>query len=366
MIIIPLFNIGKLLHNNISKFFIKVNNKFLIEYCLNSINTNNEKLLFILSDEDCVNLKIDKILKKIYKNCLIKIITNSISVLDSLYQSKNLINSYSDIIIYAPPFTYFEPKYNSNNIKDDISVLLIKTNNPIYCYAKIENNFITEIKEKKIISKYGLLGIYYFKNKSLLFKHISDVTLKKYKYLSDILNLCLKNSQINYKIIDLAYPFTSEKNINYIKKRILVNNKIFGLSSDHSGFKTKSLIIDYLNKNNLKYIDYGCFIEDDCDYQDFITNQYNGFLNNEFNFGISICRSGQGVNISANHTGFFSALIYDLWSVQMAIEHNNCNFLCLSERLIEKKKYSIEDIFDSIFKYKFMGGRFLDRLVKIE
>ena len=178
--------------------------------------------------------------------------------------------------------------------------------------------------------------------------------------------MCLKKYKINYKIIELAYPFTIEKNINYIKKRILKNNIIFGLSSDHSGFKTKSLIINYLNKNNIKYIDYGCFIEDDCDYQDFITNQHNGFLNNEFNFGISICRSGQGVNISANHTGFFSALIYDLWSIQMAIEHNNCNFLCLSERLIENNIYSIENIFDSIFKYKFLGGRFLDRLIKME
>ena len=67
MIIIPLFNIGSILYNNISKFFIKINNKFLIEYCMESIkNYKEQNILFILSEEDCNNIKIDQILKKIF------------------------------------------------------------------------------------------------------------------------------------------------------------------------------------------------------------------------------------------------------------------------------------------------------------
>ena len=116
----------------------------------------------------------------------------------------------------------------------------------------------------------------------------------------------------------------------------------------------------------MKFIDYGAFLERDCDYQDYITNQYKGFIKNEFNFGISICRSGQGVNISSNHTGFTSALIYDNWSAQMAIEHNNCNCVFFSERLVSKRNYNIEDIIEIILEKKFLGGRFLDRFVKVK
>ena len=124
-------------------------------------------------------------------------------------------------------------------------------------------------------------------------------------------------------------------------------------------------MIDYLESKKIKYIDYGCFTNDDCDYQDFINNQYQGYVNNEFDFGLSFCRSGQGVNISANQTGFFSALIYDKWAAQMAIEHNNCNFFCLSERLLENKIYTNEDIIEILYKSHFLGGRFVDRLLKI-
>ena len=65
------------------------------------------------------------------------------------------------------------------------------------------------------------------------------------------------------------------------------NIQVIGLSSDHSGFDSKNKMIDYLESKKIKYIDYGCFTNDDCDYQDFINNQYQGYVNNEFDFGLS-------------------------------------------------------------------------------
>ena len=365
MIIIPIFDICKELIDDFPKFFHKINNKFIFQYCLESINIENEKLLFIISERDSNNFGICDILSSLYK-CEIKILENSISVLDTLYQSKSLIPQNEIITIFAPPFTYFEPKMNLKNIDNrDCHILLFKSNNPNHCYVNIKNNKIIAVKEKEVIGNYALLGIYSFKNKNVLFDNFNFEENKKY-YLSDILIKYLKkNIEINYTNIELVYPFKDKAYIDYLKKSIK-NEFIFGISCDHSGYNIKEKIINFLQSKSLKFIDYGAFLDRDCDYQDYISNQYKGFINNEFNFGISICRSGQGVNISANHTGFTSALIYSNWSAQMAIEHNNCNFFCFSERLISTKKYNIEDIISIILKKKFLGGRFLDRFIKVK
>ena len=68
MIIIPIFNIGELLYNNISKFFVKVDNKFLIEHCLESLDLEGHELIFIISEKDAFNYKIDKILRELYED----------------------------------------------------------------------------------------------------------------------------------------------------------------------------------------------------------------------------------------------------------------------------------------------------------
>lgn len=361
MLIIPIFNIGSDKIGDISKIFYKINNKFLIEYCLESI-VNVEQILFIVSYSDCVNMNIDKLLLSLFKTSIVKIIEHSDSVLDTLSQSIELINNNEKITIFAPPFTYFLNKFDINKDVENIHVVLFKTNNPIHCYVNIENNTIIQLKEKSIIGNYALIGLYHFKNKEILFRYFN----KENKFISDLLNCSIKDKVIiNYSIADLVYPFKDEKYSTYIKKYVIKDRLKIGISCDHSGFISKKELMSYLDVQLIPYIDYGCYTEHDCDYQDFINQQYKGFINNEFNIGISICRSGQGVNIAANHTGFFSALVYDKWSAQMAIEHNNCNFFCLSERLLENKIYTIKDILDIVHNYNFLGGRFIDRLLKI-
>ena len=38
MIVIPLYDLGEIKYNNLSKFFIKIDNKFIIEFCLKSLD----------------------------------------------------------------------------------------------------------------------------------------------------------------------------------------------------------------------------------------------------------------------------------------------------------------------------------------
>ena len=369
MLIVPLFDIGKHMIDGQSKFFIKIKDKFLIEYCLQSIIIQDTDIIFILNDVDCNNFKLDIILKSIYKNSTIKIINTSNSVLDTLFRIKDDIKENKKIMIFAPPFTYFEPNFNINLYdadKDECLILLSKSNNPDHCYANIDDNKkIIDIKEKHIIGKYALIGLYCFKNKQTLFKYFHTLNLNNHLYLSDLLKNFINNDTISYEIIDLVYSFKNEQYIKYLKNKVIYKQDIkIGLSCDHSGFEQKNIMKKYLDNNLISYIDYGCYTSYDCDYHDFIKNQYNGYINNEFNFAISFCRSGQGVNICANHTGFISTLIYNTWSAQMAIEHNNCNCMCLSGKLLDDNEYDYQTIIDIIKNHKFLGGRFLDRMIK--
>ena len=55
MIIIPIFDICREKIDGFPKIFHKINNKFIFQYCLESIDIENEKLLFIISKRDCNN-----------------------------------------------------------------------------------------------------------------------------------------------------------------------------------------------------------------------------------------------------------------------------------------------------------------------
>jgi len=245
MIIIPLFECDK-----INQFFIKIDNKFLIEFCLESIILKDIQILFILNESDCYNFSIDQILQNLYPKSIIKKINKSNSILDTLLQVKKIIPDDKFILIYAPPFTYFEPKFSINMIQDsDCNLLLFKTNNNKHCYVNFNEDKIISLAEKKIISKYALLGLYIFKNKKLLFQYFNKFDLKKNWYLSDLLQeFLLDNKLLKYKIIDLVYPFKDTKTINYLKTRVLKKKLVFGISSDHSGFNSKTKFIKFFKK----------------------------------------------------------------------------------------------------------------------
>jgi len=133
MLIVPLFDIGNQIINGQSKFFVKIHDKFIIEYCLQSVIIQDTDIMFILNEMDCNNFNLDIILRGIYKHSTIKIITTSNSVINTLNSIKDDIKENEKIIIFAPPFTYFEPKfdvnlYNAN--KNECLILLSKSNNP--------------------------------------------------------------------------------------------------------------------------------------------------------------------------------------------------------------------------------------------
>ncbi len=95
----------------------------------------------------------------------------------------------------------------------------------------------------------------------------------------------------------------------------LLANKI-SIGSDHAGFDSKKSIKDYLLTLEIDFFDFGCFSEDSVDYPDYAHKVSESIESNDFEFGILICGSGQGVNMTANkYKGVRSALC---WSEEIA------------------------------------------------
>ncbi len=144
------------------------------------------------------------------------------------------------------------------------------------------------------------------------------------------------------------------------------NNKIkkIVLASDHAGFKLKENIKFYLRKKMNKVIDLGTNSTDSVDYPDYAHLLSKKMKKNNNQFGILICGTGIGMDITANrHKNIRAALCYNVKSAKLSREHNNANVITLGARLT-KKKVALKCI-NVFLNTDFKGGRHLKRIKKI-
>ena len=137
------------------------------------------------------------------------------------------------------------------------------------------------------------------------------------------------------------------------------------IGSDHAGFELKKQIIDYLKNKSFIVIDKGCFSEERADYPDFAHHTAESVIRKESEFGILMCGSGNGINMTANkHKGIRAALCWTSEIAAMARQHNDANVLVLPARYITiSEALKCVDVFLS---EKFEGGRHQERIEKID
>lgn len=140
-------------------------------------------------------------------------------------------------------------------------------------------------------------------------------------------------------------------------------NKV-AIACDHAGFKTKEYIVELLKTEGYQLKDFGTNSEESVDYPDFIHPLAKIVENSEFELGIIICGSGNGVNITANkHQGIRSALCWEVEIAELARQHNNANVCAMPARFISKEK--CWEIVKAFLSTDFEGGRHQNRVDKI-
>lgn len=136
------------------------------------------------------------------------------------------------------------------------------------------------------------------------------------------------------------------------------------IGSDHAGVEYKEKIDAYLTSKQIEIKDFGTFSTASVDYPDFAHPVAEGVKNGEFDFGILLCGSGQGVSMSANkHDGIRCALCWNKDVAILSRKHNDANIIAFPARFVAIE-YILEMI-DAFLDTPFEGGRHQRRIGKI-
>jgi len=134
--------------------------------------------------------------------------------------------------------------------------------------------------------------------------------------------------------------------------------------SDHAGFFLKEKLVDFLIKEKYDIKDFGCPTAEIVDYPDYGHPMANAVASGEYDLGVSICGTGNGINMTVNkHPGIRSALCWNEEISKLARAQNDANICALPGRYInEAEAYLIVKTF---LKTGFEGGRHKRRIDKI-
>lgn len=140
--------------------------------------------------------------------------------------------------------------------------------------------------------------------------------------------------------------------------------KTLAMGSDHAGYELKEALKESGVLDEYKIKDFGTDSEESTDYPDFAHPTANAVESDDFDLGILICGSGNGVAMAANkHPNIRAALCWNAELAGLARQHNNANILCLPSRFIDFE--TAKEIVSTFLSAEFEGGRHERRVNKI-
>ena len=144
-----------------------------------------------------------------------------------------------------------------------------------------------------------------------------------------------------------------------------INLMSIGVACDHAGYELKTKVIKHLESKGCVVHDFGTDSAESVDYPDYAHKLASAVESGSCQFGIAICGSGNGVNMTVNHhRKVRGALCWTPEIAALARQHNDANIISLPARFIEASiALQIVDVFLST---DFEGGRHQRRVEKID
>ncbi|PWS27603.1 ribose 5-phosphate isomerase B [Pedobacter yonginense] len=134
------------------------------------------------------------------------------------------------------------------------------------------------------------------------------------------------------------------------------------IGSDHAGFEYKEVLKNFLNDYEVK--DFGTLSLDSVDYPDFAHPVASAVEKGEFDYGILLCGSANGVAITANkHQNIRAGLCWENEVASLVRKHNDANVLCIPARFVSEEL--AKEITTTFLNTSFEGGRHQNRVDKI-
>jgi ribose 5-phosphate isomerase B len=136
------------------------------------------------------------------------------------------------------------------------------------------------------------------------------------------------------------------------------------IGGDHAGFEYKKQLVEFLEKEGHEVKDFGPDSDASVDYPDHVHPLSEAVEKGEFELGILLCGSANGVAMTANkHQGIRAGIAWEEELAELTRQHNNANVLCIPARFIDYDKTL--SIVKTFLATEFEGGRHERRVDKI-
>lgn len=136
------------------------------------------------------------------------------------------------------------------------------------------------------------------------------------------------------------------------------------IASDHAGFEYKERLRSWLTGAGYEVKDFGPATDASMDYPDTAHPLAFAVEAGEYERGITLCGSGNGISMAANkHAGIRCALCWNTEIAALARLHNDANVCGLPARFISYEE--AQAIVNTFLHTAFEGGRHAARIAKI-
>jgi len=236
VIIIPMAGEGRRFKENgviEPKFMIKIRNKTLFEWSMESLPTDiSKKIIFVCLEEHEKRFRVSEFIKNVmiekYQKCkyelvFVKQVTRG--QVETVLFTKHLIRPDNIIIIYNIDTHFISTRLKSKiltmkNREIDGILGCFESDDENLSFIKLDNSgFVKQVKEKEKISDNASTGLYIFSNAKQFFDASENMIKNKIKiknefYVSEIYNMLLNNGKkFEVDIADEFIPFGTPEDI---------------------------------------------------------------------------------------------------------------------------------------------------------
>lgn len=112
------------------------------------------------------------------------------------------------------------------------------------------------------------------------------------------------------------------------------------IGCDLSGYDFKMELLERMRRKGYEITDFGCDSAQAGEYPEYANKVAESVAGGEFDRGILICGTGQGMTMAANKVkGIRAALCYDVFPAILAREHNNSNILTTGSWMVTPEHF---------------------------
>jgi NDP-sugar pyrophosphorylase family protein len=222
------------------KPLLRVGDKEIIAHIIDSMKVPSAQFIFIVREDHCNEYELDKKLLEIEPNAIIvKINEITQGSVCTVLLAKDHFNDNNPVIIKdCDEITNWNPHHFFEFVernKADGAIVTIHTDRPSFSFSRVDSKgYIVETAEKRAISNYGSVGIYYFARGNELIKYAQKMIDKNIRVNNEFYTAPVYNQYIQDLKVILNYPVA----------------ELFGLNTPEEFLENRKKVLEFLESKN--------------------------------------------------------------------------------------------------------------------